>query len=231
MNWNTENDPAFLGMDADRILAECATAQMLGEWPENTVKRCKLASGDAAWLAITKGGLACVAIAPWASVHDAPYVPAGDMYSMPWPETWRTKWREGMKRPAPKREVPTFKPGDFAVAVGAGKKGGATLCRVIAVGAAGMPLTVQPGPEAPEMPADAFSGRRWADMSKWPDGAAELWRRHWVVMGHFGNMARWAGILQNNLKGKRGQKSAEPERKGVLSDADREMLRAAFKED
>ena len=173
MKWNTAADGTMIGEGVARVLDAARMSWMLTSWHAGEVIGLDAGSGRTALLRVTKrGGLNCIALAPSADWPAGEVRPEVEVFASVWPATWRTKHRDGNRRPVP-LDALGFECG---YACGIGPRKVVQVVQVVAWrGDVLDSVRLVPGGEVVEVAS--LDVTRWWPFHKWPDGAAALFAK------------------------------------------------------
>jgi hypothetical protein len=185
MEWSSVQDVQLLGEDeAGRLRGLAELAAMLDGWTGDPCLALRCSRG-VAWLRVTKNGLACLAIDPGGVVEDGTQAAFETLATSPGPhgpmvpETWLTKWREGLFRDPAGRKLDRagkldpshmFEPDGLACHLSPGR---CRLVQVLSLDASGFPEMVRQHPAAASVPAAALGPGTWFAVQRRKTGA---WR-------------------------------------------------------
>ncbi len=176
MDWSTPEDERLLGSFARQAKEAAELAIMLDAMPQ--CLGVPLDGSRVAWLRVTKAGkVTCVGIAPDDGRRSMDYA---EMFAAPLPEDWLTKGRAGLfvRKADQHPDWKAFQENGFAFGVLPDRR--AVLVKVRRI-VAGQPEEVLPHPEADWMPRASYIAPKLFGLTKYVDGAEELWRTHVVV--------------------------------------------------
>ncbi len=197
MDWHSDIQRAFVGDDADALLATARQWRHMGLWPDGMLMRLRMTTGEAAWLRVTNsGGLQCVAIAPWDDGWQSDFMPHAALYGQgKWPATWRRKaidlagWDKA--RPDIAWEGQAWALGLLA------DKASVVLCKPLAWTDARLDVVLVDPVEDISIATRDHEALRWWPYDRFPQGVQALWDKG---LWRFANYRFFAISASNEMR-------------------------------